>query len=432
VSDGRSFYDTDEVYEAAFTTDWKLAIASPALALYMREAGDDGGAAGAGPEAMAEVAEVMWRHHRLVHQLFDWYAMYWTGQILPATVVRINKGAFKALIQDLGVIKPKSTALNLSAFEQCFLQVTAASAPSYGADEVAPAPTLNRMELLQCLVRIADMTYFRTEKTAASLAHAVELLLTENVSRVVRKDFAFVERPHVYSNVFRRMCCYTRDCSETICENLQTIKGLFSKYCLSEKDGADAELRGSMSFEEYKEFISDFELCDHLFTPRESTLAWVWARLRVIDDGKSKRGKVHLFNLSLECFFEVLVRIAMMKALPTDMELGYAGHDDAGSFFAELGQKPENLKAWRVEHNSYWDVDWEDFDYDPRQPSNRALAHLLEIIVYAVESFSAGGGAGARGVLPKVDACVPEVQLTARKIDKFFLSRGKGRGGVMA
>lgn len=170
---------------------------------------------------------------------------------LSGRIPSLHTGAFKALIQDLGVIKPKSTALNLSAFEQCFLQVTAASAPSYGADEVAPAPTLNRMELLQCLVRIADMTYFRTEKTAASLAHAVELLLTENVSRVVRKDFAFVERPHVYSNVFRRMCCYTRDCSETICENLQTIKGLFSKYCLSEKDGADAELRGSMSFEEY-------------------------------------------------------------------------------------------------------------------------------------------------------------------------------------
>ena len=46
----------------------------------------------------------------------------------------------------------------------------------------------------------------------------------------------------------------------------------------------------------------------------------------------------------------------MMKSLPTDMELGYAGFEDAGSFFAELGKKPEVLRQWRDEHRSDWDV----------------------------------------------------------------------------
>ena len=179
---------------------------------------------------------------------------------------------------------------------------------------------------------------------------------------------------------------------------------------------------------------SDFELCDPTFTARESTLAFVWSRLRVIDDGASKRGKTRLYNLSFECFFECLVRIAMMKALPTDMELGYAGHDDAGSFFAELALKPARLKAWREEHESLWDVDWEDPDYDPRQPSHRALAHLLELLVHAVESYLASlvPGASAKST-PNVEASVPEVQLTSRKVEKWFMSRGKyGRAGSMA
>jgi len=46
-----------------------------------------------------------------------------------------------------------------------------------------------------------------------------------------------------------------------------------------------------MSFEEFNTFIKDFGLNDHIFTPRESTLAFVWSRMRVIDDGRSKRGR---------------------------------------------------------------------------------------------------------------------------------------------
>jgi len=157
------------------------------------------------------------------------------------------------------------------------------------------------------------------------------------------------------------------------------------------------------------------------------TLAFVWSRLRVIDDGKSKRGRLHLYNLSQECFYEVLVRIAMMKSLPTDMELGYAGFEDAGSFFAELGKKPEVLRQWRDEHRSDWDVDWEDDDYDPRQPSHRALSHLLELIVYQVEIYLAGGGPKGGDPPPTFDPCAP---LTTRKIDKWYKSRLDARSGA--
>ena len=122
-----------------------------------------------------------------------------------------------------------------------------------------------------------------------------------------------------------------------------------------------------------------------------------------------------------------------MKVLPTDMELGYAEQEDAANFFASLAAEssPTNdvLRKWRDEHREAWDVDWEDEDYDPRQPCNRAFAHLLELLVYTVESFyleSLGQlGGGGKGV--KVAAYVPDVQLTAKKVEKFYLSKNRKR-----
>jgi len=362
---------------------------------------------------------------------YDWYSMYFSGSTLPSNVCRIFKPAFTRFIDDIGVVRKGSQSHSMTAFQQCFLQVIAKELREIGAQtdatDAAEANSLDRMEFMQCLVRVADLACLKTQ-LAPDIAAAVGMLLQETVAPVILKAFKFaLSRPQVYTNIFRRLNCYTRDCTTTIEEHMPTVKGLFDRYCMSENDGADSGLRSSMSFDEFNIFIRDFHLLDHLFSARECTLAFVWSRLRVIDDGKSKRGRLHLYNLSQECFYEVLVRIAMMKSLPTDMELGYAGFEDAGSFFAELGKKPEVLRQWRDEHRSDWDVDWEDDDYDPRQPSHRALSHLLELIVYQVETYLAGGGPKGGEPPPTFDPCAP---LTTRKIDKWYKSRLDARSGA--
>ena len=428
--DGRALYEMDDLFEAAFRSDWSSATASPALALYKKESTSTDEAGGA--DALSELAEVMWKHFRLFLQLFDWYSMWWAGQVVPNNVFRIGKQAFKRLIEELGVIKKGSQTLTANTFEQVFLQVTAIQEKASSEGGEAVAPSLNRMESLQCLVRIADLVFLRTGEVG-TLTQACDKLMSQNVARVVAKDFRFSTRPNLYGNAFRKLNCYEKGTSDAILENMTTLKSIFNQYCYSDKDGVDNELRTSMSFEEYNVFVRDFEICDHLFTPRDATLAFVWARLRVIDDGKSKRGRARLSNLSFECFFEVLCRIAMMKVLPTDMELGYAEQEDAANFFASLAAEssPTNdvLRKWRDEHREAWDVDWEDEDYDPRQPCNRAFAHLLELLVYTVESFyleSLGQlGGGGKGV--KVAAYVPDVQLTAKKVEKFYLSKNRKR-----
>jgi len=279
-SDGRSFDDTVEVFTAVFTADWREAASSPALAIYASE-------------DLAAASEVMWESHRLVLMASDWYSMWYSGHTLPTNIFRVGRNAFKALINDIGVVRPKSQTHSLASFDGIFLLITGASAQDPESREAAfdATPALNRMEFMQSVVRMADMTYLKSNESP-SLAEALRKLLSENLSPVISATFKYVlTRPRLYSTAFRGCCCYTRDCSAIIEENLPTIKGLFERYSLSEKDGADAGLRGSMSYEEFNRFIKDFGLNDHIFTPRESTLAFVWSRMRVIDDGRSKRGR---------------------------------------------------------------------------------------------------------------------------------------------
>jgi len=280
-SDGRSFHDTEEVFAAAFQTDWREAASSPALAIYASE-------------DLAAASEVMWENHRLVLMASDWYSMWYAGVTVTTNPFRVGRPAFKRMIEDIGVVRPKSQGLSLTSFDGIFLQIRGASEQNADDETAARAydstPSLNRCELVQSLVRIADMTYLKTNETA-SLPEALHKLLSENLSPVISATFKYAQRPDLYSTIFRRLCCYTRDCSTTIEENQRTINGLYERYCVSERDGADAGLRGSMSFEEFNTFIKDFGLNDHIFTPRESTLAFVWSRMRVIDDGRSKRGR---------------------------------------------------------------------------------------------------------------------------------------------
>lgn len=53
---------------------------------------------------------------------------------------------------------------------------------------------------------------------------------------------------------------------------------------------------------------------------KDAVLAFVWSRHRVVDE-RLKASRIKMENLSLEDFYEALMRVAVVKALPTDDEL---------------------------------------------------------------------------------------------------------------
>ena len=65
-----------------------------------------------------------------------------------------------------------------------------------------------------------------------------------------------------------------------------------------------------MGLDEWRKFVTDLRLMDHVLTPRLVTLVFVWSRMRVVDEVKRR---VRLTNHHFEDFLECLVRVAVLK-----------------------------------------------------------------------------------------------------------------------
>ena len=131
-----------------------------------------------------------------------------------------------------------------------------------------------------------------------------------------------------------------------------------------------------MSTIEYEDFLRDLDLIDEEFSAREARFAFVWSRMRVIDE-ESHRGRTKLCSLCFEDFLEVLIRIVTMKAMPTDQDLSAEGVADAGLFFLKL-RDDGRLSQWIANHPQRW-------HQRLRQPIGLALHQLILLIIRVVE-----------------------------------------------
>ena len=84
------------------------------------------------------------------------------------------------------------------------------------------------------------------------------------------------------------------------------------------------KLRKVMSLAEWLSLVSDLNLLDDSFSMRDATVVFVLSRMRVIDE-KGKDAELKLQNLGVHDFYEAILRVACLKALPTDDEIAEVG-----------------------------------------------------------------------------------------------------------
>ena len=77
-----------------------------------------------------------------------------------------------------------------------------------------------------------------------------------------------------------------------------------------------------MGLDEWRKFVHDLRLADHILTPRLVTLVFVWSRMRVVDEAKRR---VRLTNHHFEDFLESLVRVASIKPWPSAEQIRQVG-----------------------------------------------------------------------------------------------------------
>jgi len=207
---------------------------------------------------------------------------------------------------------------------------------------------------------------------------------------------------------FRSQYCYIEETDTVLRKYEHSLSVIYAAYSESGGPSTAAASKALMGFDEYMAMVNHLELIDASFSMREAKLAFIWSRMRAIDELHGK-GRAKIFNLSLEDFYEALVRIAMLKAWPTDIEIqdgipgvSIGGCADAGQFL--LGLRAEGGKQAHTEFLSSRDAEHGD-----SQPIWRRLEHLVTLILRTIESRGADSGA--------------DMKLTKREVKSFIENR---------
>jgi len=354
---------------------------------------------------VVEVGEALWRHHLQIYRTFDAYASLGATGSGSSSFTHMSFNAFKSFVDDCGLCEstpPGSRFVNTAHIDGLFVLVNAAEADISSArsarkhkasatgevdvDAVAgtlgsfvqgpvvadcDSRALNRQEFLQCLVRLAIMKHVQTGRIAdvsRAVAHFLQVDVIPNLQGSVLHD----------ANSFRRTACYTEEVDQVLLQHLPSLKAVFTVYARGK--GVDMARRAEaevLSIGEWMKLMKDLDLIDHEFTVREASLAFVWSRMRVIDDA-AKKSKLRIESLSLEDFYEALVHVSTMKATPMDSDLDEANVVDAGVFIMKLKENPAEYAKWAMVNATKW----ED---EQRQPHHRCLAHLLSLIVRIIK-----------------------------------------------
>lgn len=187
------------------------------------------------------------------------------------------------------------------------------------------------------------------------------------------------------SNAFRSHCCYTESTDAALLAKAPTLRNVFEVY--AGVDGLDvsrSHLARLMDADEWHALMRELGWIDEDFTLREASLAFTWARMRVVDVNAAT-SKPKMQNLSFEDFLDAFVRVATMKALPTDEALAREGCVDAGALLLRLRKNPDVYRGWVKAHGRRWD--------EPLpQPVERAVAHLLMLLIRTIEAVTARKG----------------------------------------
>ena len=447
-SDSRNFDETTECYEKAFILDWSRALRAHKLAAYITyndEEGDSddeaeaeaviaangidsGITANGGDHEVAEVGKVMWKHHMLIYRIFDSYA----SADPKRGISSIGYNAFKDFVQDCDLDVPGSKHCDSADFDRIFIQVntkeiegtgkrgglgkfelTEENAGRHGMGVTTFKADVDqrglcRYEWFNVLVRIGIIKYVLT-KEVPDVSQAMDKLLTE----IAPKLDSWITMDQ---GKFRNEICYNPLCDEVLTEHMESLKIIFAFSADSEADhkAGREKFRSVLSVYEWIELLRDLQLLDSNFTVRDATVIFVLSRMRVINE-QGKNAVLKIENLSLEDFYEALIRIAMIKALPTDDEIAEAGCLDAGDFIWRLRDSKEEDDWLR----DYYDIHGCDMAKPAlRQPPHRSLHHLLILMMRTIEQIGAGDAPS------KTDLKVTKKEMT-KFVGRADAARGK-------
>jgi len=233
---------------------------------------------------------------------------------------------------------------------------------------------LGRVQFTVALLHIAIRRYVMPG-VIADVSLALQQLLHRDVRLQLEGD-ALLD-----PNVARQSQCYTEPVCVVLKHHERTLRLLFGGLC---------GRREILTLPAWMAFLRTFELIDDDLSERNGARCFCWSRMAVID-GTTPRGILKETTLPFEGFMEALVRVSVLKALPTDDEIDMSGCDppNARCFLSSLRLKgPEEFRQFAERRASAWG--------HPAKlpPTADRVASLIMILISTVEDASSGAGVG--------------------------------------
>jgi len=320
------------------------------------------------PDEVAEVGVAVYQNHQLIRLLFWFYA----SQGNDGGVTDMGYNEWQLFVKSHKLVTSKSKWCGRqSDLDLLFVTVNAKSsklhkeAASHGVGSVADdAKSLSRLEFTMAIVLYALNRYVLT-KEVPDVSDAVQRFLEVDVlSRVGIEIFT-------EPNFFRRAHAYTPDATIVLVQHETSLRNLFEAMTeipgsrpkppldrqsprarALKKTSAQATLPGAPSppsmrpvdnirstpiinYDCWRGLIRGLGFIDKDVSEREVGLCFVWSRMFIVDPD-TPAGYIRNCAFSFEDFLEALVRLSVLKALPTDDQLAESGAPDAFTFLKEL------------------------------------------------------------------------------------------------
>lgn len=373
-ADSRDFWDTDEVDRKSLECDWKRAI-DCGVGRYIEKL-EDMGDDDYNVNEVQETFDVLWEFHDLIYVMFDYYAAMGTSD----DVTHMQMNSFSMFVGDCEFTDKNSEFCKTTHFDQLFIAVDCSGAGGKTDEKYNRKKALNRQEFLHCLVKIACMRYVMPGEIV-DVSDAVHHMFCADIEPALDPNI-FVE-----ANDFRRTYTYHEAADMALRKHETSLRLIFERTCkLRGQNAAKGITNKLVSMETWKEMCRIFELVDLDLTERDTTLAFVWSRMRAIDE-QSDKGRIKLMWLSFEDFLEALCRLCVCKAWPTQEELQAAEIESVGEYLRQLkSNQPEVYADLLSKRNVRWGA-------EPLQSMPLCIDHLCSLLIVTCQQGNGNGQA---------------------------------------
>ena len=233
---------------------------------------------------------------------------------------------------------------------------------------------LSRVEFFSGLVHLAIMKYCHSGESSD---------VSEALHRLLMEDMA----PRASANVtidpagFRSKC-YARATCEVLISFEPSLRNIFAGVAGGGRQGSGAML---ISLDEWLDFLRALGFIATDLSERDARFCFIWSRMHVMD-ARDDMGYMRDSCLPFEGFLEAMLRVACLKALPTDDELRESGSPHAGKFMASMKlEDEERYEAWLLERASPLSP-----DPTPSQPIERCAYHTIAMMIHVIEIETKG------------------------------------------